>query len=108
MRVEGEEAKCQECGSYKIDVFYKENSPFPDGQSYEGCFLCDTQLSSLVKNPIKTLQPKLMTTAEAEEAQRLKDERKKLKEEKKAQKDKEAVTGDESGAQIAGKAGTTT
>lgn len=55
-----------------------------------GCFLCDNLLSSLVKNPLKTLQPKLMTTAEAEEAQRLKEERKKLKEEKKAQRDKEA------------------
>lgn len=89
-RLTGSEAKCQECGSIKVDVYYKDSSPFPEGQSHVGCFLCDNLLSSLVKNPLKTLQPKLMTTAEAEEAQRLKEERKKLKEEKKAQRDKEA------------------
>jgi len=40
-----EEKKCQECGSFAINVVYKENSPFPAGQtSHTGCVLCDTWL----------------------------------------------------------------
>lgn len=63
------ETKCQECGSFSVDVYYKEGSPFPGGEpSHTGCLLCDTWLRSLVKNPLKTQQPKLMTAAEAEEA----------------------------------------
>jgi hypothetical protein len=28
-RIDDEEKKCEECGSYAINVVYKENSPFP-------------------------------------------------------------------------------
>ena len=77
-----EEKKCQECGSFAINVVYKENSPFPAEQtSHTGCILCDTWLRSTIRcAPPK--QPKLMTAVEAEVAQRVKEERKKQKEEK--------------------------
>lgn len=87
-RATGEDSKCKECNSYKLDVYYKESSPFT-GTSHVGCFLCDSQLSSLIKNTVQNQQQKLMTAAEAEEAQRLKEEKRRLKEEKKAQKEKE-------------------
>jgi len=87
----GEEKKCQECGSFAISVVYKEDSPFPAGQtSHTGCILCDTWLRSTIRcAPPK--QPKLMTAHDVEEAQRIKEERKKLKEEKRLQKEKEAL-----------------
>jgi len=97
-----DDSKCQECGSFGVSVYYKDSSPFPAGQqSHAGCLLCDTWLRSLVKNPLKTQQPKLMTTAEAEEAQRLKDERRKLKEEKRALRGKEGAGGAGPGAAAA-------
>lgn len=86
-----------------MNVYYKDSSPFPAGQqSHTGCLLCDTWLRSLVKNPLKTQQPKLMTTAEAEEAQRLKEERRKLKEEKRALREKEGAAASGTGASAAG------
>lgn len=92
-RVPDDEKKCQECGSWPISVVYKDDSPFPAGQtSHTGCVLCDTWLRSTIRcAPPK--QPKLMTAMEAEEAQRVKEERKKQKEEKRAQKAKETTAG---------------
>ena len=50
-RIDDEEKKCEECGSYTINVVYKENSPLPPPQtSHTGCLLCDAWLKSTIHN----------------------------------------------------------
>ena len=77
-RVDDESRSCEECDSYLLNVIYKENSPFPAGQmSHTGCILCDSWLRGTIHNFFARQQNKLMTTAEQEEAARIKEERKK-------------------------------
>ena len=94
-RIDDEERKCDECGSFTINVVYKENSPFPPPQtSHTGCLLCDAWLKSTIHNFFSNQNERLMTRADAEEAQRRKDERKKLQAEKKLQKSLEEKPAD--------------
>ena len=87
-KVASEDSKCEECGSFSVTATWKENSPFPgDQMTHTGCILCDTWLRGTIHNFFSKQQNKLMTAAEAQEAQRIKDERKRLKEEKKAIKE---------------------
>ncbi len=86
----GDDKRCQECGSFQVNVLYRENEnhSLPPGQlSHTGCILCDTWLRSEIKSVLKP--QKLMTVAEEKEALRLMEERKKLKEERKALKQKQ-------------------
>lgn len=69
-RIDDEEKKCEECGSYTINVVYKENSPFPPPQtSHTGCLLCDAWLKSTIHNFFSNQNDRLMTRADAEAAQ---------------------------------------
>lgn len=84
-RVDDEDMKCKECGSYAVNVVYKENSPFPGGQeSHTGCLLCDPWLRATIRYNVKPA--KLLTPAEEAEKLRLKEEKKRLKEEKQKNK----------------------
>lgn len=50
-RVEEEDKRCQECDSHLLNVVYKENSPFPNGQmTHTGCILCDSWLRGTIVN----------------------------------------------------------
>jgi len=61
-RVDDEDKKCEECGSMALNVIYKDNSPFPNGQqSHTGCILCDTWLRGTIQNFFARQQNKLMT-----------------------------------------------
>jgi len=77
-----EDDMCKECGSYSVNVIYKENSPFPEGQrQHQGCLLCDTWLRSSIK--CFMTKAKYLTAAEEEEKNKLKEERKRQRDEKK-------------------------
>ena len=89
-RVDDETKKCEECNSYQMTVMYKDNSPFPGKQlSHTACILCDSWLRGTIHNHLARQAAKLMTDAEVEEANRIKEERKKAKEEKKKQREEE-------------------
>lgn len=50
-RIDDETKNCEECGSYLLNVIYKENSPFPNKQmSHTGCILCDSWLRGTIHN----------------------------------------------------------
>lgn len=90
LKVKDEEKKCEECNSFAINVVYKENSPFPAGQtSHTGCILCDSWLRGTIHTYYSKQQTKLMTPAEIEKANKEKEERKKQRLEEKKLKDQE-------------------
>jgi hypothetical protein len=67
---------CRECGSNFVNVLYKDQDqcPFPPGQmSHTGCILCDTYLRSTIKSVFKSAAPKLMTAAEKEELEKVRE-----------------------------------
>jgi len=75
-----------------MNVIYKENSPFPNKQmSHTGCILCDSWLRGTIHNFFAKQASKLMTDAEIEEANRIKEERKRAKEEKKKAREEEGA-----------------
>jgi hypothetical protein len=82
--------KCEECASYKLNVQYKDNSPFPGGaKSRTACILCDPVMKSTIVNFFFKTQ-KQKTPQELEEQERIKLERKREKEEKKRIREEEA------------------
>lgn len=88
-RVDDEERRCEECNSYLLNVAYKEDSPFPGGQmAHTGCVLCDTWLRGTIQNFFSRQAARLMTDAEIEESNRLKEERKRAKQQQNEDKKK--------------------
>ena len=74
--------KCEECASYKLNVQYKDNSPFPGGaKTRTACILCDPVMNATIVNFFFKSQSQ-KTPQEIKEKERLKAERKAQKAEK--------------------------